>query len=95
MQEFNRSEWLATEHNRLHSVELWPEGARKEAALSAIRSTLESLSRPSGTVPARFDCIVCQNGHGKKADVTVICPRSTSHFRPNLDRLIALLPTGS
>jgi len=89
MQDINRSEWFATEHNRLHSVEQWPEGARKDAALSAIRSTLESLSRHPGIPPATFNCILCQNRLNKKSDIKVI------GSRPNLDSLIALLPTGS
>lgn len=93
MQDFNRSEWFAAEHSRLHSVEQWPEGARKEAALSAIRSTLNSLARHPGAVPMTFDCILCKNHHGKKADVAVINGRP--QHRPNLDNLIALLPTGS
>jgi len=87
MQDFNRSEWFATEHNRLHSVEMWPDGARKEAALSAIRSALDSLSRHPGVPEAKFNCMLCQNR--KKPDVRAI------GARPNLDSLIALLPTGS
>jgi len=38
-----RDQWLAMEHYRLHTVEEWPEGPRKTAVLSAIRSTLTSL----------------------------------------------------
>jgi hypothetical protein len=39
------TEWLKTEHNRLHMVEEWPDGPHKEASLRAIRSTLASLAR--------------------------------------------------
>ncbi|HYL34573.1 MAG TPA: hypothetical protein VEV17_01525 [Bryobacteraceae bacterium] len=54
-----RFEWFATEHYRLHSVEEWPDGPHKEVALSAIRSSLASLTRnlPSGVkLPG---CEVC------------------------------------
>jgi hypothetical protein len=54
-----KSQWIAMEHYRLHSVEQWPDGPAKEAALAAIHSSLESLARISGgsTPP----CSVCQS----------------------------------
>ena len=39
--------WIAVEHHRLDSIEAWPEGPRKQAAITAICSTLTSLSRLS------------------------------------------------
>ena len=39
------SEWLAFEQYRIHVMELWPDGPRKQAGLSAARSALESLTR--------------------------------------------------
>lgn len=54
-----RFEWLATEHYRLHRVEEWPDSPHKEAALSAIRSSLVSLTRnlpPDADLP---DCEIC------------------------------------
>ena len=58
--------WLSVEHYRMHLMELWPDGPRKEAGLAAARSTLESLSitclrdprslarfAPDGTKPSR------------------------------------------
>ena len=39
------SEWLASEHYRIHVMGLWPDGPRKEAGLVAARSALESLAR--------------------------------------------------
>jgi hypothetical protein len=44
---------LAMEHRRLHCVEAWIDGPRKQAALAAIHSALESLSRDprAATVP--------------------------------------------
>ena len=52
------SEWLAMEHYRIHVMELWPDGHRKEAGLAAARSTLESLAR---TLPEgfSFECATC------------------------------------
>src|ERR1700685_2064795 len=37
-------EWIAMEHSRLHMIEEWPEGPRKEASLAAIHSTLGGLT---------------------------------------------------
>jgi len=39
-----RDQWLAMEHSRLHAVETWPDGPRKEAVLASIRSKLASLA---------------------------------------------------
>jgi hypothetical protein len=49
--------WLAMEHYRIHTIETWPEGPRKQAALAAARSTLESLRR---TVSTELECVVCR-----------------------------------
>ena len=35
--------WLASEHSRIHLIEQWPSGPRREAALAAARSTLDSF----------------------------------------------------
>jgi hypothetical protein len=53
-------EWLAMEHYRLHVVEEWPDGPYKQAAMAAIRSTLDSLARghPETHCPL---CEVCSN----------------------------------
>jgi hypothetical protein len=40
-----REQWLAVEHDRLHVVEEWPDGPRKQAALAAIHSKIESLKQ--------------------------------------------------
>jgi hypothetical protein len=53
------AEWVATEHYRLHVIEEWPEGARKAVALSATRSSLQSLlqnHQPEGLLAA---CEIC------------------------------------
>jgi hypothetical protein len=45
------NEWPAVEHYRIHVMELWPDGPRKEAGLAAARSDLGSLVRimPTGS----------------------------------------------
>lgn len=60
MQEFNR-DWLASEHQRLHNVERWPDSPRKQAILGAIQSTLKSLSRHPATESGTFGCFTCQS----------------------------------
>jgi hypothetical protein len=62
------SEWLAVEHHRIHVMELWPDGARKEAGLASARSALASLDQtaPQG---CSFECATCA---GRRRIVTVI-----------------------
>jgi hypothetical protein len=36
-------QWLAFEHERLHTVEHWPENGLKEATLAAIACTIAAL----------------------------------------------------
>jgi hypothetical protein len=55
------SDWLATEHHRLHIVENWPDGPRKDAALKAIRSALASLLQSARTGADIPVCEVCLN----------------------------------
>ena len=52
-------EWIAMEHHRLHLVEEWPESPYKQAALAAIRSTLEGLLRNQHA--GALVCEVCLN----------------------------------
>lgn len=52
------SEWLAFEHYRLLVIEEWPDGPRRDAALAAVRLTIDSLLRTpphEGASP----CAVC------------------------------------
>lgn len=60
--------WLSVEHYRMHLMELWPDGPRKEAGLAAARSTLESLVRNMPEGPS-FACAICARRH---QTVTVI-----------------------
>lgn len=57
--------WLAMEHYRLHVVEQWPDGPRKQAAIAAVRSSLRSLlaNRPEEEEEL-FVCSVCGNRAG-------------------------------
>jgi hypothetical protein len=47
------------EHYRLHTIEEWPEGAPKDAALNSVRSALEGLQRLAFHGTANWTCIVC------------------------------------
>jgi hypothetical protein len=63
------SQWLKTEHDRLHIVEQWPDGPHKLAVLTAIRSSLASLIRNAPAMGC-LDCETCLNrhvGHGVAA----------------------------
>jgi hypothetical protein len=64
MQEFSR-DWLASEHQRLHHVERWPDSPRKHAVLGAIQSTLNSLSRRPASEAEAFACFICQGNNTK------------------------------
>jgi hypothetical protein len=59
MQDFKCAQQLASEHYRLHTVDQWPDSPRKQAALDAIQSTLESLSRHPATSQTGFACMLC------------------------------------
>jgi hypothetical protein len=83
MQGFNCRQQLAAQHQRLHIVEQWPDGPRKEAAIGAIESTLDSLLRHPDIREAAFTCILCQS---RKASVTVLEP-ADSRVRAGLDPL--------
>jgi hypothetical protein len=83
MREFNTG-WLASEHTRLHNIELWPDSPRKRIALSAVHSSLDSLSRQSRTGQGKFICLLCQS---KNANLKVMeAPRGMAHaddfYRP-------------
>jgi hypothetical protein len=91
MQTFNSHEKLAAEHYRLHSVEQWPDGPRKQAAVRAVESTLESLSRHPDGAQGTFACIVCQ---GRKGNVKILEPREVPRVRRSLDDVGSLERTG-
>ena len=63
-----RRGWLTAEHHRIHVIDLWPEGPRKEVRLTAARSALDSLARamPKGS---SFGCSICAS---RRQTVTVI-----------------------
>ena len=64
MQAFNTG-WLASEHQRLHNAEQWPDSPRKQAVLGAVQSTLDSLSRHPGTAQGKFSCFLCESRNTK------------------------------
>jgi hypothetical protein len=53
------TEWLAIEHYRLHLMEEWPEGARRDAGLAAARSALNSLEQTAPRNCSGFECAIC------------------------------------
>ena len=54
-------EWIMGEQHRLHIVEEWPDGPYKEAALTAIRSALDSLSLDFRAAVNHPVCAICHN----------------------------------
>jgi len=81
MQEFNGSEQMAAQHERLHIVEQWSDGPRKQAALGAIQSALDSLSRHPAMQEPAFVCILCQS---RSANVIVL-EATESRVRASVD----------
>lgn len=54
-------ELMVFEHYRIHVIELWPDGPRKQAGLASARSVLERMVR---TMPEGFSfaCAICASG---------------------------------
>ena len=50
--------WIAAEHARLHLVAEWPESARKDTLLKAIRSSIQRLTSDEDV--ASFTCVTCR-----------------------------------
>jgi hypothetical protein len=72
------SEWMAGEHYRIHVMELWPDGPRKEAGLVAARHALDSLTR---AMPKGFS-FVCTTCASRRQTVTVIPCAPRVHSLP-------------
>ncbi len=70
--------WLASEHFRIHVIEEWPDGPRKEAALSAARSAVNSLLRSAHPDVLNFHCSVCANRRKSVAVVARPAPYQLS-----------------
>jgi len=60
-------DWLAVEQYRIDSMELWPDGPKKEAGLAAARSALNSLSKRL----AGESSFCSANGASKRQAVTL------------------------
>jgi hypothetical protein len=68
------AESLAMEHHRLHIIEEWPEGTRKEAALNSVQCSLAGLFRSESSDGASWRCIACGIGmvrNGNRASFAV------------------------
>jgi hypothetical protein len=69
----------AFEHYRIHAIELWPEGPRKEAGLASARSVLDRMVR---TMPeaSSFACAICAS---RRQIVTEMPGRSPIYKLPS------------
>lgn len=52
-------QWIAMEHYRMHVIEAWPDGPRKNAYLAAVRSALNALESDAPVTAPVFVCEVC------------------------------------
>lgn len=55
------TDWIAMEHYRLHVVENWPEGPRRDATLAAIHSKLASFGQQPHLTTGARDCSICSS----------------------------------
>jgi hypothetical protein len=69
----------AFEHYRIHVIELWPDGPRKEAGLGSARSVLDRMVR---TMPEgfSFECAICAS---RRRTVTEMPSSSVIHELPS------------
>jgi hypothetical protein len=70
------NERLAFEHYRIHIMEQWADGPRKEAGLMSARCTLESLTRnePDGS---SFACSIC----ARRRAAVIVMPDAPPVYR--------------
>ena len=78
-------EFLVMEHHRLHVMESWPDGPRKEAGLAAVRATLEGLQKTPPSGAAHFECVECLSHRHHRARLFSFPP----HHNPLLEKLAA------
>lgn len=69
---------LAMEHYRIHVMELWPDGPKKEAGLASARSALKRLTQPLMR-GSSFVCTACAS----RRPVTVIPSVPRVHKLPS------------
>ena len=74
------TEWLAMEHYRIHLMEEWPDGPRKDAGLAAARAALEALET-SAPMASTFICEVCAKR--REAEKIVVYPGKARTEHPN------------
>lgn len=71
------SQWLKTEHDRLHIVEQWPDSPRKSATLLAIRSSLANLVRIARSdVQPLCETCTCRQGSTGMVPFLVLTPQA-------------------
>ncbi|MGD1093768.1 MAG: hypothetical protein ABSB35_17485 [Bryobacteraceae bacterium] len=72
-------EWIAFEHYRIHVIEQWPDGPRKQAGLASARSALDRVVRtmPEGS---SFACAICAS---RRQIVTEMPGSSVIHKLPS------------
>jgi hypothetical protein len=66
-----RKQWLAIEHSRLHVIENWPESAKREISLQAVRSAIRSLTGDDD--PWSAECLIC--GEPKHSGLLLELPK--------------------
>ena len=72
------SELLAQEHYRIHVMEQWPDGPRRDAGLAAARSALATLLRTPPVGASGFMCDICASRIEERRPRTVaVRPRFT------------------
>jgi hypothetical protein len=69
---------LAMEHYRIHVMELWPDGPKKEAGLASARSALERITTATSS-GSSFACTACAS----RRTVTVIRSDPRVHKLPS------------
>ena len=80
-----QSEWLAVEHHRIHVMEQWPHGPRKEAGLNSARSALKSLLVSVASSDS-FACAVCSS---KSQCTTLVSSTDNTHREKRARRFAA------
>ncbi len=73
-------QWIAMEHYRMHLIEMWPDGPRKDVGLAAVRSALDALE---GAAPVGEPVFVCEVCAARRRVVPIF------EFRPHIPSRVA------
>jgi len=79
-------QWIKVEHYRLHCVEMWADGPRKQVVLAGIRSVLERLQAVSPSPAGSMQCSVCAS---RRREAVVLQFPSGSQAAPVITPLAA------